>query len=570
MSTRERDPERRVARPVLAALALLMLVIIALCAVGGYAAYRVYSLGNERFINQTAPFFAVTEDLAVEMLNQETAVRGYIITGDPKTLQPYTQGKKYASIELGYIAKDQSFDPRIPADLQKMKAEINRLEAYFTTEINLVKKGPAGKKRAQARVLAGKNHFDHLRSASAALIQDAADVIKRSHNEQRSTLVRWWIFLGVAGAVALLVALGLILRVPSRLIALVREEHRARREAERTSDAARALAHVREAVFLLGEDGEVQYLNPTAEDWFGPSGELARDELAELITADKVGLRHVSLASGDRWLTVARTEFDDGTVLVFRDVSDDQRLERLRADFVATAAHELRTPLAAVYGAVRTLRERRGLPAETNARFLELIEQESERLKTIVDQLLISAQLDSADLHLNPQPVDVIVLATALLGAAEARRPEGIQLSLESPNHDVYVQADPDRLGQVVANLIDNAIKYSPEGGHVAVRVRTIGGQGVIEVTDHGVGIPHDEHERIFEKFYRLDPQMTKGVGGSGLGLYISRSLVDQMGGRLNVTSHFGTGSTFSVTLPLAVGAARAASPETRELSSTN
>ena len=569
MNTRDRVAERRVARPVLAALALLILIVIALVAVGAFASYRVYTLGNQRFIKQAAPFFAVTEDLAVEMLNQETAVRGYVITGDPKTLHPYTQGKKYMNIELALIAKDRDFDPRIPRDLQKLRAEVNSLEAYFTSEIKLVKQGPAGKRRAQARVLAGKNHFDHLRSASGALIQDAADVVNRSHRDQHATLVTWWIFIGIAGFIALLTAIGLILRVPARLIALVREEHRARREAERTADAARALAHVREAVFLLSEDGAVQYLNPTAESWFGPGGELAKQELAELLREDAAGLRHVSLADGDRWLTVARTDFEDGTVLVFRDVSDDQRLERLRSDFVATAAHELRTPLAAVYGAVRTLRERRGLPAETNARFLELIEHESERLKTIVDQLLISAQLDSADLRLNQQPVDVIVLASALLNAAEARRPEGIQLSLESPNHDVFMQADPDRLGQVVANLIDNAMKYSPEGGHVAVRVRTVGGHGVIEVTDHGVGIPPDEQERIFEKFYRLDPQMTRGVGGSGLGLYISRQLVDQMGGRLSVSSRYGAGSTFSVTLPLAIGAAPAV-PETRELSSTN
>lgn len=532
---------------MLAALAVLIAIVLVLVGVASFAAYRVYSLGNHRFINQAAPFFAVTEDLAVEMLNQETAVRGYVITGDPKTLAPYAQGKKYMNIELALIAKDRSFDPRIPADLQKMRAEINALETYFASEINLVKSGPAGKRRAQARVLAGKNHFDHLRSASAALIQDAAAVVNRSRRDQRSTLVTWWIFLGIAGGMAVLIALGLLLRVPRRLIELVREEHRARRSAEETADAARALAHVREAVLLLDSDGAVRYRNPAAEEW------AVEDVLDDVLSVEGTGPRHASLASGERWLTVARTEFDGGTVLVFRDVSDDQLIERLRADFVATAAHELRTPLAAVYGAVRTLRERSGLPAEMNARFLELIERESERLKTIVDQLLISAQLDSADLHLHQQPVDVISLCAALLSAAEARKPDGIQLSLESPNRDVFVQADPDRLGQVMANLIDNAIKYSPDGGHVAVRIRTNRGLGVIDVTDRGVGIPTEEHDRIFEKFYRLDPNMTKGVGGSGLGLYISRELVEQMGGKVNLASRHGIGSTFTVTLPLAV-----------------
>src|SRR5581483_9510799 len=169
-----------------------------------------------RFIKQAAPFFAVTEDLAVEMLNQETGVRGYVISGDEKTLAPYLEGKRYASTELGLIAKDQSFDPRIPADLRRMRAEVRSLEAYFASEVALVKSGPAGKRRAQAQILAGKGHFDHLRAASAALIADAASVVNRSHREQHATLVRWWIFLGVVGGTALLIALGLIMRVPRR------------------------------------------------------------------------------------------------------------------------------------------------------------------------------------------------------------------------------------------------------------------------------------------------------------------------------------------------------------------
>ncbi|HEY4413063.1 MAG TPA: ATP-binding protein [Gaiellaceae bacterium] len=543
------------------ALALLLAIVLVLVAVGGFAIYRVYSLGNHRFIDQAGPFFAVTEDLAVEMLNQETAVRGYVITSDPKTLAPYKQGRTYAGAELALIAKDQSFDPHIPGDLQRMRREVRSLEAYFASEVALVKSGPAGQRRAQSRILAGKGHFDHLRAASAALIADAGNVIKHSHNEQRSTLTRWWLFLGIAGGIALLIALGLILRVPGRLIALVREERLARRDAERSADAARALAHVGEAVLLLAEDGSVRYANPAAEQWFIHEGDMTSTAfehvLAASLSADgSPETFQFSLAGVERRLAIARTEFDGGTVLVYRDVSDDHRLEALRADFVATAAHELRTPLAAVYGAVRTLRERDGLSAETSARFLELIEHESERLKTIIDQLLVSAQLDAADLHLNPQPVDPVALCRSLLDAAEIRKPDAIEFSLDRPDRDILVYADPDRLGQVVANLIDNAIKYSPDGGRITVQIRAGGDLGVIAVSDNGVGIPAHEHERIFQKFYRLDPNMTKRVGGSGLGLYISRQLVEQMGGQLTVSSSHGIGSIFRVTIPLAVGKA--------------
>src|SRR5579862_5083100 len=173
---------RRAQRPVQYALGLLVLIIAALVGAGSFAAYRIYDLGNHRFIDQAAPLFAVTEDLAVEVLNEETGVRGYVITGDPKTLQPYYQGKKYTKLEIGIIAKDESFDPRIPADLQLMRNEVGSLERYFTQEIALVKSGPAGKRRAAAQILAGKTHFDHLRAASGRLIADASAVVKRSHS----------------------------------------------------------------------------------------------------------------------------------------------------------------------------------------------------------------------------------------------------------------------------------------------------------------------------------------------------------------------------------------------------
>ncbi|HEY3922813.1 MAG TPA: CHASE3 domain-containing protein, partial [Gaiellaceae bacterium] len=272
----DRLSARRAQRPVRYALALLILVIGALVAAGVFASYRIYDLGNHRFIDQAAPFFAVTEDLAVEVLNEETAVRGYVITGNPKTLQPYNQGKKYVNLEVGIIAKDQSFDPRIPADLKSMQGELATLQRYFAQEIALVKSGPAGKRQAASQILTGKAHFDHLRASSARLIADAASVVNRSHKEQHRTLVDSFAFLGVVGLLALAITVGLLLIVPRRLYSLFREERRARRDAEQGADASRALAHVRDAVLLLDGDavaGKVRYWNPAAHELFGVASE---------------------------------------------------------------------------------------------------------------------------------------------------------------------------------------------------------------------------------------------------------------------------------------------------------
>jgi signal transduction histidine kinase len=560
----DREAARRAQMPVRYALALLVCVIGALVAVGAIASYRIYELGNKRFVDQAGPFFGVTEDLAVEMLNEETGVRGYVITGDPKTLAPYYQGRKYVNLELALIAKDQSFDPKIPGHLAAMRRQVAALQAFFAKEILLVKSGPAGQRQAQANVIAGQGHFDHLRLASRDLIDDAGSVIKRSHHEQRKTLLTSFAILGTAGFVAIAIAVALLLVVPQRLYRLYREERMARRSAEQSADAARALTHVRESVVLLDDAGVVRYWNPPAGALFGlvdgggESAALAHVLIEFHRAGESPDARPVTLEGRERWLTCAESPFDGGRVVVFRDVTDDHRLEQLRSDFVATAAHELRTPLAAVYGAVRTLRQgEHKLTTEVTEQFLEMIENESERLKLVMDQLLVSAQLDRADLRMHRQPVDAVGLCEGIVGSVRVRKPDAIELAVV-PREDVTVDADPDRLRQVIANLLDNAIKYSPRGGLVELRVSANDGAGVIEVADHGLGIPLDEQQRIFEKFYRLDPSMTLGIGGSGLGLYISRELVQQMGGRLSVDSRVGMGSTFTVTLPIAEAAVAA------------
>jgi signal transduction histidine kinase len=554
------DAGPRAQRPIELALACLVCLLVALVAFGAYASYRIYTLGNHRFIDQAGPFFAVTEDLAVEMLNEETGVRGYVITGDPATLGPYRQGRRYVKQELALIAQDQSFDSAIPGHLAAMQREVRTLDAYFAKEIALVRSGPAGQRQAQRNVLAGKGHFDHLRQASGALIADAGSVIKRSHREQHSTLVTWFVALGLAGFAAVAIAVVLLRAVPRRLLRLYDDEREARRAAEQGADAARALAHVRDAVLLVDDgDGRVRYWNPVAGRLFGLADSNGHAQVAETLAdlrrgkAQAPGPRPVTLAGRERWLTFAESPFDGGRVVVLRDVSADQRLERLRADFVATAAHELRTPLAAVYGAVRTLRrDDQELPPDVTEQFLEMIENEAERLRLVMDQLLVSAQLDREDIQVHHQAVDLRELCDSVVGSVAVRKPETIELAVDCPPPGVRVNADPERLRQVLANLVDNAIKYSPGGGRVDVRVFERSGSGVIEVEDHGLGIPAHEHRRIFEKFYRLDPSMTRGIGGSGLGLYISRELVQLMGGLLTVTSRLGEGSTFTVALPLA------------------
>jgi signal transduction histidine kinase len=256
------------------------------------------------------------------------------------------------------------------------------------------------------------------------------------------------------------------------------------------------------------------------------------------------------LEGRELWVAVSGVDFGEGTVYALQDVTDEHALEKTRSDFVATASHELRTPLAAVYGAVRTLRrEDVELSERDRTTFLEMIESESLRLSHIVDQILLAGQLDADAVELSLSECKPAEIAAGVIESASVHLPEGIALSLRT-EEDPSITCDENKLRQVLVNLLDNAIKYSPEGGEVEILVEQAGGRCEIEVSDEGLGIPSSEREKIFEKFYRLDPQQTTGVGGSGLGLYICRELVERMDGRLSVESEPGVGSRFTVSLP--------------------
>ncbi|HKU57419.1 MAG TPA: ATP-binding protein, partial [Gaiellaceae bacterium] len=350
------------------------------------------------------------------------------------------------------------------------------------------------------------------------------------------------------------------------------ENARLYREAERRAEAALALAYVGDGVVLLDEDGRVRFWNAAAAaitgvrevealgrqpaEVFPAWEELIRlAELADAATPERARpvTVPVETAAGDRWVAVTGVAFDEGVVYALRDVSDEQAFERARSDFVATASHELRTPLAAVYGAARTLRRTDiEIPDEQRDRFLEIIVSETERLTAIVSQILLAGQLEEGRVDVAASATDLTPLAESVLDSARLRSPERIDLRLEQNGSPTVAIADEDKLRQVLVNLLDNAIKYSPDGGDVVLELA--GGHGRVRLTvrDSGLGIPAGEQERIFEKFYRLDPALTRGVGGSGLGLFISRELVARMGGSLTVRSQPGEGATFVVDLPAA------------------
>jgi PAS domain S-box-containing protein len=342
-------------------------------------------------------------------------------------------------------------------------------------------------------------------------------------------------------------------------------------ETEERARASLVLDHVGEGVFLLDRAGIVRLWNPAAEAITGIAAEdiLGRpasptisgwaavdDRVPVVASAESAGVRPetLPLEVGDReiWVLISGVTFPEGTVYAFRDMTEERGLREFQTEFVATISHELRTPLAAVYGAAMTLQQRAGeLDDDARERLLAVVYAEAGRLTRIIDDVLWASRLETGRLDFAIQECHAETIAESVVQATIVNLPPTLSLDLERDEDLPPIATDPDKVRQVLTNLLDNAVKYSPDGGRIRLAIRPNGRYVRFSVSDEGLGIPLGEQPRIFEKFYRLDPHQTRGVGGTGLGLYISRELVRRMSGRMWVESTEGEGSTFYVELPL-------------------
>jgi two-component system phosphate regulon sensor histidine kinase PhoR len=343
------------------------------------------------------------------------------------------------------------------------------------------------------------------------------------------------------------------------------------REAEERAQAARVLASVGDGVFLVDRTGIVRTWNRAAEAATGLRAEDVVDRPAvEAIpgwraivaripvgpagaTAGRAESLPLELAQRELWLSLHGVVVPDGVVYAFRDLTEERALEQLKTEFVSTVSHELRTPLAAIYGAAMTLRRDDVELAEAQRdNLLGVISNEADRLARTVNDILWASRLDTGTMRVAISRCDPVALAREVVEAQRTHLDEAHEVRLTPVGAVPDVSADPDKVRQVLVNLVDNGVKYSPAGGVVDVRIEAAGAHVRFSVSDEGIGVPAAEQRRIFEKFFRLDPNMAEGVGGTGLGLYICRELVRRMEGRIWVESERGGGSTFHVELPMA------------------
>jgi PAS domain S-box-containing protein len=342
-------------------------------------------------------------------------------------------------------------------------------------------------------------------------------------------------------------------------------ESAARAVAAERAQAARVVDAVGDGIFLLDDDGVVRLWNRAAELVTGLRRALVYkqrlvtvmpewQELVDRIPVSKGGgiPRSVTLPlhseDTDRWLSFAAVGIVDGVIYACRDITAEHKLEEEKTDLIATISHELRTPMAAVYGAAKTLlRDDVDFSPERRLQLLEMIASQATRLSQITDEVLLASRLDRGDLRVDADPIDVAGVVSETVEAFQEQLDGSTRIEVEIPGNLGAASGDRDRIQQVLVNLLDNAVKY----GDSPVKVHAYCTDGVVRicVADSGRGIALADQTRVFEKFYRADPHLARSPGGTGLGLYISRELTRRMGGTLDLSSEPGAGATFVVEL---------------------
>lgn len=330
-------------------------------------------------------------------------------------------------------------------------------------------------------------------------------------------------------------------------------------------------------VAAFEEDGELIHINPAALSMLAlpESNKPSFDELTCALGIPEVTMeslkKHPDVHVDEQPLSEIKTRelvvsidirmfgYDNdsaaksGYIVMFQNITDSALLEKNRREFIANVSHELRTPLTSVKGATETIIDDPEMPEPVRNRFLQMVINESDRMTRIVQDLLVLSRLDNKRMSWRPSKFDLYASASGMCSAlaTEAKAHNHILEILPETEQQMPIYADKERIEQVVTNIIGNAIKYTPDGGRITVSLSEKNAAHYqISVKDTGVGIPKEDVEHIFERFYRVDKSRSTNAGGTGLGLSIAKDIIDAHGGDISIESEYGKGTNVIIVLP--------------------
>ncbi len=339
--------------------------------------------------------------------------------------------------------------------------------------------------------------------------------------------------------------------------------------AQRESGTQTILGAIEDGLLVVDPKRRVTIVNRGLRKLFSPPADVAGTPLLEVVRDASVDrLLEQTLRQG----TLGRSELEmgechlevsavpiahggngeiTGAVVLFHDITALKRTDQMRSDFVANVSHELRTPLSILRGYIETLLDTPETSADETRRILGVMERHSQRLDAIVNDLLTLAQLEARASELQLSSIDLADLLGDIVRDWEKKFAEkGVKVDVDLAPNLAPIRANEERLQEILYNLLDNAVKYTPAGGEICLRAEQTPTLTTLSVSDSGVGIPQEDLPRIFERFYRADKARSRELGGTGLGLSIVKHIAQLHGGRVEAESELGKGTTIRVILP--------------------
>ncbi len=517
--------------------------------------------------------------LMQEVLSQhqdvETGQRGYLLTNRPEFLEPYQAARHAIPMTFKRLqALTTSAEEQRSLDaLRKLSRE--KL-AFVQQAISSNARG--GRDEALDMVLSGRGKLlmDRLRTEinrqQAIEARQLAETSALSEKTQKQLRARAFSLLGFLAILLCIAGIVILRTLRARGAALARLDDVSRRR-KAILDAAM------DGILILNPSGSIEGVNRAGARIFGyEDGDLLRRDVGMLFANQPPSgqaaayLRSMNLREGDPGhiqeipgrrkdgttfpcdVAITSVELKDGThyVAVVRDISERKRVERIKSEFVASVSHELRTPLTSIAGSLGLLAGGAGGELSDRAqRLITIAHSNAERLVRLINDILDLEKIDSGRMAFKNQRIE---LSHFLKQAIEANRgfADRYQISLEMKvdGRQAYVWADPDRLMQIITNLISNAVKFSPEGAVVEIVLQASGTAHRISICDHGPGIDEDFRDRVFSRFAQADSSDSRAKGGTGLGLSIVREMVTRLGGSVSFDTETGVGTRFHIDLP--------------------
>jgi PAS domain S-box-containing protein len=581
----------------------IMLLLIA-----GFIAQTQALLNATRWVDHSDLVIAQAHQIQTLLIDMETGVRGYLLTGDPVFLQPYNQARSGIASEFDELLQLVQDSSDQPQRLMVIRSSYDQWLDYAQSILGMHDAG--GTYQTSQINLIGKQRMDTLRRGLATFIEAETQL-----RDTRIRMVRSTTQLIIGGGVAVLLGLGIVLALLGRrqVVSVAQTYQQALTTVQAQAAALQAseerfrvtLASIGDAVIATDTGGRVTFLNPLAETltgWtfaealdqtittvFPIHNEASRTPVESPIIRTLQEGRVVGLANHTLLIARDGTErpIDDsgapirddqgqliGAVLVFRDITERKRAEderhqlllreqaalaeareaiRIRDAFFSVAAHELKTPLTSLLGNIQLIQRRAardGFLQERNQHAFEVVNAQALRLNRLVEALLDASRLESGQLSLDRRQLDLRTLVQQVLAEVQPTLTQHT-IVYQAPDQALMVDGDALRLEQVLQNLIQNAVKYSPGASQVHVDLAQQDGVACVAVTDQGIGIPEDALVRVFRRFYRASNADERHISGLGIGLYVVKEIVTLHGGTVEIDSTEGAGSTFTVCLPL-------------------